>query len=78
MDFVKLDSDHRKFLKNGKSKPNPIPKTEKFQVRNPKTGGIDEMSRPHDPAGGAVQNVQCSCVVVYVSESYARRLNSQK
>ncbi|MVZ65032.1 hypothetical protein GQF61_04155 [Sphingobacterium sp. DK4209] len=59
---------------NGKA----IPKSDKFQVRNPKTGGIDEMSRPHDPAGGAIQNVQCSCCVVYVSESYARRLNSAK
>ena len=59
---------------NGKA----IPKNQKFQVRNPRTGGIDEMDRPHDPAGGAIQNIQCSCVVVYVSESYARRLNSNR
>jgi len=59
---------------NGKA----IPKADKFQVRNPKTGGIDEMERPHDPAGEAIQNVQCSCVVVYVSESYALRLNTVK
>lgn len=55
-----------------------IPKADYFQVRNPKTGGVDLMMRPHDPNGGAIQNIQCSCVVVYVSESYARRLNSQK
>jgi len=59
---------------NGKA----IPETAKFQVINPNTGGIDEMMRPHDPAGGAVQNINCSCTVIYVSESYARRINSQK
>ena len=59
---------------NGKA----IPKADYFQVRNPKTGGVDLIMRPHDPNGGAIQNIQCSCVVVYVSESYARRLNSTK
>lgn len=59
---------------NGKA----IPEHAKFQVVNPNTGGIDEMARPHDSAGGAVQNVNCSCTVIYVSESYARRLNSSK
>lgn len=53
-----------------------IPEDEPFQVRNPVTGGVDLMMRPHDPAGGAAQNVNCSCTVVYVSESYARQLNS--
>lgn len=59
---------------NGKA----IPKSDYFQVRNPKTGGVDLMMRPHDPNGGAIQNIQCSCCVVYVSESYARRLNQSK
>jgi hypothetical protein len=31
------------------------------------------MDKPGDINGGAAQTVNCSCVVVYVSESYARR-----
>jgi hypothetical protein len=31
------------------------------------------MDKPGDQNGGAAQTINCSCVVVYVSESYARR-----
>ena len=31
------------------------------------------MDKPGDQKGGAAQTINCSCVVVYVSESYARR-----
>jgi hypothetical protein len=31
------------------------------------------MDKPGDIKGGAAQTVNCSCVVVYISESYARR-----
>ena len=54
-----------------------IPKADKFIVTNPK-GNTVYMDRPHDPAGGAENSINCSCVVIYVSESYARRLNAQK
>lgn len=54
-----------------------IPKADKFVVTNP-TGNTVHMDRPHDPAGGAENSINCSCCIVYVSESYARRLNSQK
>ncbi|TYP89416.1 phage Mu protein F like protein [Sphingobacterium allocomposti] len=59
---------------NGKA----IPKSEYFLVRNPKTGLLDEMMRPHDPNVGGEQNINCSCVAVYVSEGYARRVNATK
>ena len=55
-----------------------IPKGGKFIVTNPNTGRTVEMDRPHDPAGGAENSINCSCQVVYVSESYARRLNSNR
>jgi hypothetical protein len=38
------------------------------------TNGIQVlMDKPGDLNGGAAQTINCSCVVVYVSESYARR-----
>lgn len=38
------------------------------------TDGVEVlMDKPGDINGGAAQTVNCSCVVVYVSESYARR-----
>lgn len=38
------------------------------------TNGVEVlMDKPGDLAGGAAQTVNCSCVVIYVSESYARR-----
>ena len=38
------------------------------------TNGVQVlMDKPGDLNGGAAQTVNCSCVVVYVSESYARR-----
>lgn len=55
-----------------------IPKPDKFIVTSPRTGNTVHMDRPHDPAGGAENSINCSCVVVYISESYARRLNSTK
>lgn len=61
-------------LDNGKA----IPKPDKFTVTNPNTGTTVQMDRPHDPAGGAENSINCSCVVVFVSESYARRINSQR
>jgi hypothetical protein len=43
-----------------------------FQFTNPNFT-IVQMDKPGDINGGAAQTVNCSCVVVYVSESYARR-----
>jgi hypothetical protein len=38
------------------------------------TKGVEVfMDKPGDQNGGAAQTINCSCVVVYVSESYARR-----
>ena len=38
------------------------------------TNGVQVlMDKPGDLNGGAAQTINCSCVVVYVSESYARR-----
>lgn len=38
------------------------------------TKGVEVfMDKPGDIKGGAAQTVNCSCVVVYISESYARR-----
>lgn len=34
---------------------------------------VVQMDKPGDIAGGPEQTINCSCVVVYVSESYARR-----
>ncbi|QBQ41073.1 hypothetical protein E2P86_07870 [Sphingobacterium psychroaquaticum] len=55
-----------------------IPKEQAFIVINPRTGKTVEMMRPHDHSGGAENNINCSCTVLYVSEGYARRLNSTK
>jgi hypothetical protein len=38
------------------------------------TKGVEvRMDKPGDIKGGAAQTINCSCVVVYISESYARR-----
>jgi hypothetical protein len=38
------------------------------------TKGVEVfMDKPGDKNGGAAQTINCSCVVVYISESYARR-----
>jgi hypothetical protein len=36
------------------------------------------MDKPGDLNGGAAQTINCSCVVIYVSESYARRYFKDK
>lgn len=71
--YAKEPRDWHINLDNNKA----IPKLQPFLVYDNK-GRMTEMQRPHDPAGGPTNNVNCSCVVVYVSESYARRLNSAK
>lgn len=68
--YAKEPRDWHMSLDNNKA----IPKDDPFLVYDNK-GNMTEMQRPHDPAGGAKNNVNCSCVVVYVSESYANRLN---
>jgi hypothetical protein len=50
----------------------PIPANSFFEFTSPKVG-IVQMDKPGDINGGAAQTVNCSCVVVYVSERYARR-----
>lgn len=50
----------------------PIPANSFFEFTSPKIG-IVQMDKPGDINGGAAQTVNCSCVVVYVSEAYARR-----
>lgn len=50
----------------------PIANNQFFQFIN-KNGNVVLMDKPGDYNGGAEQTVNCSCVVVYVSESYARR-----
>jgi hypothetical protein len=50
----------------------PIPANSFFEFISPKVG-IVQMDKPGDINGGAAQTVNCSCVVVYVSERYARR-----
>ena len=43
------------------------------------TNGVEVlMDKPGDLKGGAAQTINCSCVVVYVSESYARRYFKDK
>jgi hypothetical protein len=43
-----------------------------FEFTNPNLKVV-QMDKPGDINGGAAQTVNCSCVVVYISESYARR-----
>jgi hypothetical protein len=43
-----------------------------FEFTNPNLSVV-QMDKPGDKNGGAAQTVNCSCVVVYISESYARR-----
>jgi len=50
----------------------PIPANSFFEFTSPKIGVV-QMDKPGDINGGAAQTVNCSCVVVYVSEAYARR-----
>jgi hypothetical protein len=50
----------------------PIPANSFFEFTSPKIGVV-QMDKPGDIKGGAAQTVNCSCVVVYISESYARR-----
>jgi hypothetical protein len=50
----------------------PIPANSFFEFISPKIGVV-QMDKPGDVNGGAAQTVNCSCVVVYVSEAYARR-----
>ncbi len=50
----------------------PIRKDLKFTFSNGKQGTV-QMDIPGDIAGGAVNTVNCSCTVVYVSERYATR-----
>lgn len=50
----------------------PIPANSFFEFTSPKIGVV-QMDKPGDIKGGAAQTVNCSCVVVYVSEAYARR-----
>lgn len=50
----------------------PIPANSFFEFIN-KNGVVVLMDKPGDINGGPAQTVNCSCVVVYVSESYARR-----
>lgn len=69
--YAKEPRDWHLSLDNGKA----IPKDKTFTVTDNKGFSV-EMLRPHDPNGGARNNVNCSCVVVYVSESFAKRVNS--
>lgn len=50
----------------------PIPANSFFEFTSPKIGVV-QMDKPGDIKGGAAQTVNCSCVVVYISEAYARR-----
>lgn len=50
----------------------PIRADQTFSFTNKDTTVV-QMDKPGDIAGGAEQTINCSCVVVYVSESYARR-----
>jgi hypothetical protein len=50
----------------------PVVATGFFQFTN-KDLTIVLMDKPGDIAGGAEQTINCSCIVVYVSERYARR-----
>jgi len=49
----------------------PIPANSFFEFTSPKIGVV-QMDKPGDIKGGAAQTVNCSCVVVYISEAYAR------
>jgi len=43
-----------------------------FEFTNPNLSVV-QMDKPGDINGGAAQTINCSCVVVYISEAYARR-----
>jgi hypothetical protein len=43
-----------------------------FEFTNPNLSVV-QMDKPGDINGGSAQTINCSCVVVYISESYARR-----
>ena len=58
-------------LQHIQAQDKPIPASSFFLFT---TKGVQVlMDKPGDINGGAAQTVNCSCVVVYVSESYARR-----
>lgn len=50
----------------------PIRADQTFSFTNKNTTVV-QMDKPGDIDGGAEQTINCSCVVIYVSESYARR-----
>lgn len=50
----------------------PIRADQTFAFTNKNTTVV-QMDKPGDISGGAEQTINCSCVVVYISESYARR-----
>ena len=50
----------------------PIPANGFFDFLTPK-GEVVLMDKPGDINGGPSQTINCSCVVVYISEAYARR-----
>ena len=50
----------------------PIPANGFFDFITPK-GEVVLMDKPGDINGGPSQTINCSCVVVYISEAYARR-----
>ena len=50
----------------------PIRADQTFAFTNKNTTVV-QMDKPGDIAGGAEQTINCGCVVVYISESYARR-----
>lgn len=53
-----------------------IPENQAFEVYDPKDGTTELMQRPHSEGASAKNVVNCSCIVIYVSESYAQSLNS--
>ena len=46
-----------------------FPEYKKVKGRWVKTGKIIIMSRPHDPAGGASENIGCNCEVRYIAKA---------
>lgn len=53
-----------------------IPQNQEFAVLDDKTGDVEYMMRPHSANASAKNVINCGCQVIYVSESYANRLNS--
>ncbi|MGJ1516540.1 hypothetical protein ACR79N_16235 [Sphingobacterium siyangense] len=72
--YAKVPRDWHLSMDNDKA----IPENQLFEVTDPKDNVTEYMMRPHADGVSAKNSINCGCIVIYVSESYAQSLNSGK